>query len=131
AIQGAADLARNAERAAVDFGDINRLDLRRQRLPAPTRHPQQPFARAVDRDLLGDDLRPRQRVSRIEPRPQVLRYVGHLIEGRGTVDVGPAPELGNPHPQMLSWHLMRGQRLAKLRPPQADVRRPGILLYRG
>ena len=52
----AADLARDAQRAAIVLGDVDRLDLGRARLMAALGEPQQPFARAVGGDLLGGDL---------------------------------------------------------------------------
>ena len=62
AVERAADLARDAQGAALGLGDVDRLDLGRLALAPLRRQPQQPLARAVDRDLLGDDLGPRQRV---------------------------------------------------------------------
>ena len=55
----AADLARQAERAAAFLGDVDGLDLDRPS-GAARRKAQEPFPGAVFRDLLGDDLRPRQ-----------------------------------------------------------------------
>ncbi len=63
AIERAADLARDAQGAAIGLGDVDRLDLGGLRLAALPRQPQQPLARAVDRDLLGHDLGPRQAYS--------------------------------------------------------------------
>ena len=61
----AADLAREAERAAVGLRDVDALDLVRPLARVLARQPQQPFARAVDRDLLGHHLGPRQREMRV------------------------------------------------------------------
>ncbi len=69
--QRAADLARNAQRAAVLFGDIDGLDF------LAVVETQQPFARAVDRDLLGHDLGPRQVEVLGELAAQLLGDVGH------------------------------------------------------
>src|SRR5205807_7092607 len=59
----AADLTGNAKRAAVGLGDVDAFDLVRPfalaRLFAG--QPQQPFARAVDRDLLGHHVGARER----------------------------------------------------------------------
>ena len=52
----AADLARDAQRAAIVLGDVDRLDLGRARLVAALGKTQEPFARAVGGDLLGGDL---------------------------------------------------------------------------
>ena len=59
--QRAADLARQAQRAAVGLRDVDALDLVRALAGVLARQPQQPFARAVGGDLLGHDLGPRQR----------------------------------------------------------------------
>ena len=61
----AADLARNAQRAAAFLGDIDGLDLDRL-AGAARRKAQQPFARAVGGDLFVDDFRPGDRVARGE-----------------------------------------------------------------
>ena len=74
----AADLARDAERAAVGFRDVDALDLVRALAGMLAGQPQQPFARAVDRHLLGHHFRPRQREMRVERRAQLLRHAGHL-----------------------------------------------------
>src|SRR5262249_4379868 len=66
----AADLAGNAKRAAVGVGDVDAFDLVRplaRNLAGPLAgQPQQPFARAVDRDLLGHHLGAREREMLIE-----------------------------------------------------------------
>ena len=68
AVQRAADLARQAQRAAVGLRDIDALDLVRTFAGVLARQPQQPFARAVGRNLLGHDFGPRQRVTRGQRR---------------------------------------------------------------
>ncbi len=80
AVERAADLARQAQRAAVGLRDVDALDLVRPLAWHFAGQPQQPFACAVDRDLLGHDLGPRQRVMRVEHSPQLLRDAGHLRE---------------------------------------------------
>src|SRR5262249_9549212 len=55
AIERAADLRGDAQRAAVGFGDIDALDLMRPLDPVAARQTQQPFAGAVIGDLLGYD----------------------------------------------------------------------------
>src|SRR4029079_15660560 len=55
--QGAADLTGDTQGAAILFGDVDSLDL----LAAAIRigcHAKKPFARAVGRELLSDDLGP-------------------------------------------------------------------------
>jgi hypothetical protein len=54
--QRAADLARDAERAAIDLGDVDAFDLGAAITRAGRGHPDQPFAGAVGRNLLGCDL---------------------------------------------------------------------------
>jgi hypothetical protein len=58
AVERAADLARDAERAAVALRDIDALDLMRALARRVRRQADEPFARAVGRNLLGDDLGP-------------------------------------------------------------------------
>ena len=60
AVERAADLARNAERAAVALGNIDAFDLGAPVASIDRGEPEQPFAGAVGGDLLVDDLRPRQ-----------------------------------------------------------------------
>ena len=62
AVERAADLARQAKRAAVGLRDVDALDLVRPLARDLAGQAQQPLAGAVDRDLLGHDLGPRQRV---------------------------------------------------------------------
>ena len=96
--QRAADLAGDAQRAAVGFGDVDRLDLGRARLMAALGKPQQPFARAVGRHLLGDDLGAVEGVGSLGERgAQVLGDVGHLVERRRAARIDPAPELADAH----------------------------------
>ena len=51
AVHGAAHLAGDAQRAAIGLGDVDRLDA------LHLVHAQHPLARAVRRDLFGDDFR--------------------------------------------------------------------------
>ena len=60
----AADLARNAERAAIFLGDVDGLDL------LAVFEAKQPFAGAVDRDLLGHDLRAARAQKRAASSPR-------------------------------------------------------------
>src|SRR6202162_1269479 len=62
--------------------------------------PQQPLARAVDRGLLGGDLRTRQREIRGEHRAQILGDAGHRLEALGAADVEPMPDLGDTHVEL-------------------------------
>src|SRR5690606_38761753 len=92
AIERAADLTRDAERAAPFLGDVDGLDLDRT-AGAARREAEQPLAGAVVRNLLGDDLGPRQREVARKRRAQVLRDVGHRLEIGGAADIEPVPEL--------------------------------------
>ena len=60
AVERAADLARHAERAAVRFRDVDAFDLGALVEAVGGGHAQEPLARAVGGDLLGDDLGPRR-----------------------------------------------------------------------
>ena len=97
ASQRAAHLRGDAQRAAVALRNVDGLDLGRPRLVPALRQPQQPLARAVDGDLLGDDLGPVERVELFEPGAQLLRDVGHLVERGHAADVEPAPQLDDAH----------------------------------
>src|SRR5262249_17505852 len=91
----AADLAGDTKRAAVGLGDIDTFDLVRPLGQSPARmfagEPQQPFARAVDRDLLGHDLGAREREMPRERGAQLLRHAGHLVEAARATHVEPVP----------------------------------------
>ncbi len=71
--QGAANLGRDAERAAIFFGDVDRLNL------MPAINPQKVFARAVDRDLPRDDLWPGDAEVFGQKGAEVLGKVRHQI----------------------------------------------------
>ncbi len=90
----AADLARDAERAAIDLGDVDALDLRALVERARRRHADQPLAGAVLRDLLGDDLRA-GRACRRRPAPRAgpCRRSVIVVEVAGAAKVDPVPEL--------------------------------------
>src|SRR5262249_950470 len=89
----ATDLTRHAKRSAIRRGDIDAFDLVRPLLRMLARQSQQPFAGAVDRHLLGDNLRPGEREMTIEDRAKVFRYASHFLEAGGAADVEPMPQL--------------------------------------
>src|SRR4029078_4505292 len=89
--QRASDLARDAERAAVLLGDIDRLHL------LAVIEPEQPFAGALDRDLLRHDLRPFEREGFADFGAEVLADVGHGADVRHAARIGAAPELALSH----------------------------------
>ena len=81
AVQRAADLGGDAQRAAVGLGDVDALDLMRPLDIVAARQPQQPFAGAVGRDLLGHHFGPVDGEMLFELGAHVLRDVGHLGKG--------------------------------------------------
>src|SRR4029078_4473399 len=110
----AADLARDAERAAILFGDIDGLDL------LAVGQPEQPFARAVDRDLLGHDLGTRQREDLRQFTAQLLGDVGHDAELGRAAHIEPAPELAYAHAALPLGHTKLAQARGELRPTKRD-----------
>ena len=120
----AADLARDAQRAAVGLGDVDGLDLGGALLVAADGQAQQPLAGAVDGHLLGCDLGPGQRIGARQGRPQVLGDVRHVLEGRGAANVDPAPQLADTHPELLLRHADGGQRRAQAL--AAEARKGGL-----
>ena len=117
--QRAADLARDAQRAAVFLGDIDGLDL------LAVGKPKQPFARAVDRDLLGHDLGPRQREARGQFAAQLLGDVGHGGEIGRAAHIEPAPELAHAHARLPLRHAKRGEARGELGAAKPDQRLGG------
>ena len=116
AVERAADLAREAKRAAVGLRDIDALDLVRPLARDLAGQAQQPLAGAVDRDLLGHHLRPRQRVMRVEQRAQLLRHAGHLVEALRAAHIEPVPDLLHAH------LLLRGRHADRRRAPRPAPR---------
>jgi hypothetical protein len=87
AIHGAADLARNAQRAARDLRDEHRLD----RLA--TVHGDHPLAGVVGGMVQRAHLRQADFRNLREPAPQRLRHVGHRLEVGDAEPVHPAHQL--------------------------------------
>ena len=119
----AADLAREAERAAAFLGDVDGLDLDRP-AGAARRKAQQPFARAVLGDLLGDDLRPGDGDS--APASAARSSFETLVMAPKVGDaahVDPVPELAGAHAHLALGHADRGERRAEAVARQADQRR--------
>ena len=83
----AADLARDADRAAILLGDVDRLGL------VAVGEAQQPFARAVGRALLGDDLGPLDHEQLGQAVTRLLGDVGHAAEIGHAMPVDPLPDL--------------------------------------
>src|SRR5262249_55849582 len=115
----AADLAGDAKRAAVGLGNVDAFDLVWPLAQNPVRmfagEPQQPFARAVDGDLLGHDLGAREREMLFERRAQLLRHAGHLIEAARPAHVEPVPDLLHAHFALWRGHADGRKRFCQLR----------------
>jgi hypothetical protein len=120
AVERAADLAGDAERAAIGFGNVDALDLGAFVVPADRGQPDQPFARAVRRDLLGDDLWTGQRVALGELFEQRPRDVAHGGKIARAAMVDPMPELGGPHAGLALGNADVEESMR-----QFDARRPG------
>ena len=90
AVERAADLGGEAQRAPVLLRNEHHLRF------AGVREAQQPFARAVGRDLRLSRDRPIQRVAFGQLHPCSLRDAGHLLERPGAAVIDPVPELPGP-----------------------------------
>ena len=114
--QRAADLARDAERAAVGLGDVDGLDLLR------IGKPEQPFARPVDRQVRFARHRPGNAEAPVEVRPERLRQVGHGVESGDAAVVDPLEYL----PRTVGRDAERCQRGGHVGPIHADQVRARI-----
>ena len=112
--EGAADLARDAERATVGLGDVDRLDLR------PAGDAQEVLAGAVRRDLPRHDLGPLDGEALGEPFAIRPGEVAHDGEVAGAAMVDPLPNLRDAHGRLRLGGARRDQRLAERRPAHAD-----------
>ena len=120
--QGAADLAGDAQRAAAFLGNVDGLDL--DRPPgAAGRKAEQPFAGAVDRDLLVDHFRPGDRIGLVQRLAQGAGDIRHLREIGDAAHIEPVPQLRDAHADLLVRHADGGQRLAEGGAVEADPRR--------
>ena len=114
AIERAADLARNAQRAAIGFRNVDALDLMRPAVGLAGQ-PEQPFARAVDRNLLGGDFRPRQREVLRQLRAQLLRQGRHVVEVLRAAHIKPVPNLLRAHAALPLRHADARRALRRAR----------------
>ena len=121
----AADLAGDAERAAVGIGDIDAFDFMRPLALRLAGQTEQPFARAVDRDLLGHHFGPVEREAVAEFGAQFLGDAGHGVERGETAEIDPVPELLHAHLALAFRHADGAQDRGKLRARKADQRRLG------
>src|SRR6185437_5048617 len=85
---------------------------------------EQPFARTVDRHLLGDDLGPIEQEMVGERLSYALLDVGHPLEIGDAVEVDPVPELARAHLGLALVEPDAGKGLAQLRFAQPDERTP-------
>ena len=77
---------------------------------------QQPFARAVVRNLFGHDLGPRQRETLRHRGAEILGQIGHRREIARAVDVDPVPQLAHAHGRgLLRRRPRRSARLSTRR----------------
>ena len=123
AIQRAADLGGNAQRAAIGFRNIDAFDFMRLFELVAARQPQQPFAGAIVGNLLGGHLGARDGEMRIELGAHVLRDAGHLVEIPGAADIDPVPQLLHAHLALRGRHADRPQPFRDLGARQSDQRR--------
>ena len=117
----AADLARDAERAAVLLGDDRRS---RSRLAVGARRSSHLRVPSTG-DLLGDDLRPREGEARRKLRTEILGDVGHGEEVGHAPHIEPAPKLACAHARLpLANAQLRHPRgkLGAAEPDQGGVR---------
>ena len=78
------------------------------------RKPQQPFARAVARDLLLDDFRQIERKSHVQPLAHGLGNIEHGAEIVGAAKVNPVPKLRHAHPYLALGQLQPAQGVGEL-----------------
>ena len=123
AVQRAADLAGDAERAAVRFGDVDALDLRALVEGMGRGHPHQPLPRAVGRHLLGDNLGPGEGEALgelVEHRPGDVAHFGEIASASV---VNPVPELRDAHFALALGHADVFERACDFRPRRAGEER--------
>ncbi len=122
AIERAADLARNAQRAAVGFRNVDAFDFVR-RAAMLARKPKQPFARAVDGNLFGRDFGALKRKALRQRRAQILRQGRHLVEALRAANVEPVPDLLRPHAALPLRHIDCAERFHQGVARKTDERR--------
>ena len=122
ASERAADLAGDAQRAALGVGDIDALDFVRSARLRLARQPQQPFARAVDRNLFGHHFRALQREVLGQGARSSFDTLVMASNGEAA-EIDPVPELLHAHLALRFRHADRAQRVGELRARQADQRR--------
>ena len=141
ACQSAADLARNAQRAAVGLWNVDRFDFRRVSLVATLGKAQQPFARTIDGYLFCHDLWPREGIGFGQRVAQFFRDIAHVFKARDAPHVDPAPQLVDAHAQLLFRYANFSECCFEAITPEAgkrplrvnftNHRRGGIRFYQG
>src|SRR4029077_17761763 len=91
AIQRAADLRRNAQRAAIGLRNIDALDFMRSLELVAAWQAQQPFAGAIAGNLLGGDLGSRDGEMLFELLAHFPGNARHVRKLRCAADIGPVP----------------------------------------
>ena len=109
----AADLARDAQRAALGVGDVDALHLVRTLALYFARQPQQPFARAVDGNLLGHDFGARQRETLAPARRATPSTRWSCRRMREAAEIDPVPELLHAHLALRFRHADLAQRVGR------------------
>ena len=84
------------------------------------RKAQHPFAGAVDRHLLGDDLRPGDGEGAVQPLAQIAGNIVHVREIGGATHVEPMPDLADPHANLLGRNSEVGKGRAEFFTVKAD-----------
>ena len=118
----AADLTREAKRAAISIRNVNAFDLVRPLAGMPVAQAQEPFARAIGRDLLGHDFGTSERELRCQRGTQLFRNARHRSELPGATNVEPVPDLLYAHLALHGRHADACERFAQLRARQAHQR---------
>src|SRR3989338_7884102 len=112
--QRAADLRRNAQRAAIGFRDIDGLDL------MPAGDADQIFAGAIFGDLFGDDLWHLKHEILGQQGAVILGKVRHAVKIAHAPVVNPLPDLPHAHLGLLFRRACGDQRGAHLVAGHAD-----------
>ena len=111
AVERAAHLAGDAERAAIGFGDIDGLDLDALAWrPVRISHLRVPSAETCSLAI----SRPLQRAALGELVEQRTRDVAHRCEFADAAMIDPMPELPGAHPQFALGHAYIGERARDL-----------------
>src|SRR5215813_4416179 len=123
AIKRAANLAGYTQGAAFGIRNVNTLDLVWALTLYLTGQPQKPFACAIDRNLLCDELWTSQCVTLGQRHTQFFRHAGHFVERSESAKIQPMPQLLHTHLALRLRHAKRAQRITELPSRKTDQRR--------